>query len=239
MGMKMKLVSVNIEGSKHLDTVGDFLVREHPDIVCLQEVRGEDISQLVGDSYPHHEFAPNDVLGNIAGLEGKDPTGVAILSRMPLSNTQKIYLGSGPRDDIVPPKAGSHPPVLLKTQVGKIILATIHFTWTPDGRVSDEQRRDLNKLLTSLEGAEMVLCGDFNISRGNELYAALTQRYKDNIPQQIVTTVDPKLHYANREKEGALQTVVDYVFSTPKYIVSEVRVVSGVSDHYGIVFNLN
>jgi hypothetical protein len=36
--MAIKLVSVNIEGKKHLDTVRDFLMREDSDVVCLMEV---------------------------------------------------------------------------------------------------------------------------------------------------------------------------------------------------------
>lgn len=79
------------------------------------------------------------------------------------------------------------------------------------------------------------MAGDFNIPRGNEMYRKLLSNYRDNIPPTIESTIDPILHYANKEEPGRLKTVVDYVWSTPKYLVSGVRLEPGVSDHCGVV----
>lgn len=86
-------------------------------------------------------------------------------------------------------------------------------------------------LLDLLKGEEIVIAGDFNIPRGNEMYQKLQTHFRDNIPTEVESTVDPILHYANKDISGTLKLVVDYIWSTPKYKVENVRVVSGVSDH--------
>ena len=62
--MSLKLVSVNIEGKKHLKTVTKFLTKENADMVCLMEVREIDVLKLAGEEYPFVVFAPNDKLSN-------------------------------------------------------------------------------------------------------------------------------------------------------------------------------
>ncbi len=237
--MSLKVVSINIEGDKHLDIVADFLAREQADIVCLMEVCQKDVLQIAGQRYPFVVFAPNDVLGNIDGKEGLEPTGVAILSKEIALNVEKEYFGEKPRKDIVERGSGSHAPVMLTATFGRLRLAALHFTWTKKGRVSIEQTNHLERLLQLLEGKELLMCGDFNIPRGNENYFKLARKYKDNIPKDIQSTLDPILHYANQAEAGKLKLVVDYVFSTTKYKVSEVRVVSGVSDHCAIVCTIS
>jgi hypothetical protein len=54
--------------------------------------------------------------------------------------------------------------------------------------------------------------------------------YKDNVPKEVDSTIDPVLH---RAKD--IRYMVDGVFSTPAYKVSEVEVREGVSDHKAIL----
>lgn len=124
--------------------------------------------------------------------------------------------------------------VEIKKNNQKFSLATTKFTWTPDGKPNDEQRNHLKKLLSILEKIpEIILAGDFNTPRGNKIYTALTKRYQDNIPKNVKTTIDPILH-----KSNGLKLVVDYLFTTKKYIASNVKVIGGVSDHCAIVANI-
>ena len=57
----------------------------------------------------------------------------------------------------------------------------------------------------------------------------MSDRFKDNIPLRYTTSIDPNLHRA-----GALELMVDGLFSTPGYVVSDVALHSGVSDHCAI-----
>src|SRR3569623_473248 len=97
-------------------------------------------------------------------------------------------------------------------------IATTHFPVTAHGEATDFQREDMKNLLSLLEKeGEFVLTGDFNAPRGGEIFAELASRYKDNIPPTITTSIDGMLHRA-----GQLPHMVDGIFSTPGYLVSNV-----------------
>lgn len=234
----MKVVSLNIERHKHFDLVKNFLAKENPEIICLMEVCQSDVAILAGEDYPYRIYAPNAVMPE---SEGKGTTGVAILSKEMMDDYEVFYCGEDPDSLLEPVGAGyTHLPVLILANLGDLQIGAIHFTWTPDGSIDDQQRRNMEILLDYLSTKdELVICGDFNIPRGNEMYKKLLTNYRDNVPAEIDTTLDPNLHRANFEISGKLKYVVDYIWSTPKYTVSEVRVEQGVSDHCGIVFKIS
>ena len=238
--MATKLVSLNIEGKKHLKEVKEFLVKTKAHIVCLMEVCREDVLDLAGAQYPFVVFAPNDVLGNNRDSgESMKVTGVAILSKQVIEESEKDNFGVKPRTFIDRSGETSHAPVLLTAKVGDVYVGTTHFTWTRDGSVSESQKKHLKLLLSKVKNREIILCGDFNIPRGNELYSELAKNFKDNIPSDIETTLDPVLHYANKEEVGRLKFVVDYMWSTKGYKVSDLQVISGVSDHCALVCTIS
>lgn len=234
--MATKIVSINVERHKHFERVVDFLKKEDPEVICLMEVCEGDVAVLAGENYPYRIYAPNDVMPE---NEGSGTTGVAILSKQMMDGYEVFYCGEKADAHLINPGVGSHTPALVLAQIGTLQIATIHFTWTPDGSVDDKQRHHMEVLLDYLNTkGELVICGDFNIPRGNEMYLRLAEKYKDNIPLGIDTTLDPTLHRANFENPGKLKYVVDYVWSTPSYEASEVRVEKGVSDHCGLVFEI-
>jgi endonuclease/exonuclease/phosphatase (EEP) superfamily protein YafD len=111
-------------------------------------------------------------------------------------------------------------------------IANTHFTWTPDGKASEQQRIDLPQLLKKLEQyPELILCGDFNAPRGEEIFSQLCEHFTDNLPADVVSTIDPKLH----RTQGKFDLAVDTIFSTPGYQVKDVQVFEGISDHKAIV----
>ena len=231
--MVTKIVSINIERHKHWDRVVEFLAKEDADIVCLMEVCESDVLMLLGNVYPHTIYAPNDVMPE---SEGRGTTGVAILSKNPITRSEKFYCGENDRAYLEKPGMGTHAPILILANIGDLQIGAVHFSWTADGSVDARQRNHTGILLDYLSTkGELVICGDFNIPRGNEMYLKIAGQYSDNIPSAITTTLDPVLHRANFESPGKLAFVVDYVWSTPKYIISDVKVVSGVSDHCGVV----
>ncbi len=231
-----KIVSINIERHKHFERVVDFLKKENPEIICLMEVCESDVAILAGESYPFRVYAPNSVMPE---SEGVGTTGVAILSKEMMDDYEVFYCGEKTDAHLVNTEFGGHTPTVILATSGTLQIGTIHFTWTSNGSVDDKQRHHMEVLLDYLSTKDkLIVCGDFNIPRGNEMYLRLAEKYKDNIPLTIDTTLDPELHRANFEKSGKLKYVVDYVWSTPTYEVSEVRVEQGVSDHCGLVFSV-
>ena len=242
MGVPLKLVSLNIEKDRHLDRIVPFLSEQMPDVFCAQEVYESSIpviaEALSGAAYV---YAP------MTGRPKESPPqmqGVAIFSRLPVkAQSVRYYVG---RPDTVP-DSDDNDPLTYNASNRMVVLCdiekegnlfrigTTHFTWTPDGEPTDEQRSDMKALLTLFDGAEeFVLAGDFNVSRGGELFGVLAQRYKDNVPPQYTTSIDGNLH-----RRGQLNRMVDGIFSTPSYTVSDVEMISGVSDHCALVAQIS
>ncbi len=70
----------------------------------------------------------------------------------------------------------------------------------------------------------------------------IAAKYKDNIPAEYVWSLDMGLHRAANGglQEGAAAQglpglMVDGLFSTPEYTISDVRMHDGISDHCAIV----
>ena len=245
----MKLLSLNVEGDKHIESVRQLLERERADTVLLMEVFENNVDRFIGGLYSHHIYAPNLVLDQDeeGSVPGNRKFGVLIASKNPITNPRYFYPEEGWSVNRVPIYDGGevkHTPVVMFGDVElygeKYTVGTTHFTWTERGLITEQQRKDIEKLDEYLKKlGEFVLGGDFNLPRnlpgGNELYEYMAKSYKDNIPKEITTTIDPHLHKVNSDKPGKLAFMVDYIWSTPKYEVKNLRFVEGVSDHLGLV----
>ena len=242
--MSLKLISLNIEGHKHLNRIIPFFKQQLPDVICLQEVFKEDLNKLKSNLYPHVFFIPTWRVSQTKhkGLtKGSKLWGIAVLARVPIRLVFKKYYSFG----IKIPRftgPGKSSKCLLVVSAFKdntsYIIGTTHFTWTPDGKTSALQLTHLKRLLKILHPFKhLILTGDFNAPRGLEIHQKLTSLFTDHIPKDIKTTVDPKLHYANRKRSNTLQTVVDYIFSTPEYQV-KTKVQCGLSDHCAIISDI-
>ena len=240
MAQQLKVISLNIEGDKHYDWVIPFLRSEQPDVVCLQEVFESDVSYLSENLIMHPFYAPTAKIvtrmGN--GLSPKGLFGCLILSKAhPLMVWKDYYVGS---IDDIPILVDKEPYYMNRVLLGMrvpndredISIATTHFTWSSNGQASDEQRIDPENLFALLQKhSPLVLAGDFNAPRGREIFGKLAERYRDNIPINETTSLDSNLHYA----KDSITYVVDGLFSSPEYVVEEVRLIGGVSDHKAIV----
>lgn len=238
MGVSLKLVSLNIEYSKHVDSAMRFLADRKPDVACIQELYERDVprmSEALGSSA--HYFVPMTLH---ATEHPPEAMGIAIFSRHGIARRRaEYYLGDpdsvptqDPRD---PATFNKKNQMMLFCEIEKngatFTIGTTHFTWTPDGQPTDSQRTDMRSLLRVLEAAgECVFCGDFNVPRGGELWAMLASCYTDNVPPRYTTSIDGNLH-----RRGQLNLMVDGLFSTPQYAVSDVEMISGVSDHCALV----
>jgi endonuclease/exonuclease/phosphatase family metal-dependent hydrolase len=225
------LANMNIERSTHLKRVSSFLTAHAPDVICLQEFMVDDaieIGRWIG--YPHFIF---EAMGRYPG-QGR--YGLAIFSRFPIRTSEAIaYAGSGSGKELLDTSSVDsrmrtvrHVVLLACLTVGDtpFTIATTHFPWTPDGRANHYQRQACDSLLQALSSRPLVLCGDFNAPRGREIFARIASRWRDNVPQSYTSSIDPNLHRA-----GDLQLLVDGLFSTDDYRVTEVVLHEGISDH--------
>jgi len=238
----LALTSVNIERSKHLSKVATFLRARAPEVVCLQEVVADDIAPLCQRlGYAHHFYVP---MSRFPEPDEPSSAGVGILSRYAFASTEAIwYAGAGSGLDVldrsseearVATNRYSVALASIELRGATFTLATTHFPWTDKGGTSNLQRAACDTLLRLLKGRSLVLSGDFNAPRGKEIFDRLVAQWKDNIPPTLTTSIDPVLHRA-----GPLQLMVDGLFSSDDYSVSEVALHQGVSDHCAITARIS
>lgn len=232
--MALKLLTLNIENDRHLDRVQAALTEHRPDIVCLQEVLESDCARLATSGGYDVTFSLSGRLPKSSGEERN--WGVAVLSRVPVSRHSQHYYA----DDLqmrVLREPNDARRVLVMTELQyrgqPYRIATTHFTWSADGHINESQRTDFRRLKRVLaDYPDYVVCGDFNAPRGREMFSQFIDELGliDHLPAHVTSTIDPQFHRAR-----ALELVVDTIFSTPEYRVTDTRVLEGISDHKGIL----
>jgi endonuclease/exonuclease/phosphatase family metal-dependent hydrolase len=249
----MKIVSLNIECNKHYErfipflssygTVASPLAR--PDVICLQEVLEEDVSYLKEKlGYVNFIFKPFEYVvshhPSYKNLYGKKH-GIAIFSNNIINSGHSYYWGNEnychtPFDEYVGKFDQFKNYVFVWADVqdesGKTYrCVTTHFPVTKEGESTPHQLEILTPLFAKLdELGDFVLCGDFNAPRGNETFRRIAKKYKDNIPEKYITSLDQNIH-----RVKGLMFMVDGLFTTNGYIAKDVSLVDGVSDHMAIV----
>lgn len=232
----VRLISLNVERSKHMTRVEPFLRLHQPDIVCLQELSRDDTPRLQeAGGLQHCHYVPMAV----HPLD-QQPFGVAILSRHPFASTDVVTYGGTGNGDLVldrttpESRLESCRYVVARATIlfdgNSFTVATTHFPWTPDGQERGFQGEAVAQLMKGLGSGEIILTGDFNAPRGGPIFAEFARHWRDSIPAEITTSLDPTLHRA-----GPLDLMVDGLFTSPHYRADEVRLLGGLSDHKAVV----
>ncbi len=243
MPTSFSFVSCNIEGHRHLEErLIPFLQRVSPDIVSLQEVFAADMPRLSQVLNMPGFFVPMaNITQQTVHHEPLGEWGLAQFSRVPIvAHSSVCYVGTS---QVLPTFTPTNPNsmnrvlswLVLNDGQQELVVATTHFTWSKNGSTSEEQLENLVALEKALDEhfQQGIFSGDFNAPRGDKVFSRLAERFKDNIPPQYTTSIDPELH-----KAGPLPLMVDGLFSTPEYELTNVELVSGVSDHQAIVATL-
>lgn len=236
----MRLVSLNVERSAHLHRFVPFLATQAPDVACLQELCAGDIDTIrAATGLEHCHFV---AMGRITAAD-EGPFGIGILSRHALRDAGTIvYAGGGDGEMVADRRSEESRVATLRYAVARAriaaggleaMIATTHFPWTDGGRASDFQDRAVDRLLNAMGHEPVVFCGDFNAPRGGPVFDRLARHWSDQVPPGVTTSIDPLLHRA-----GALQFMVDGLFTTPEFTAGDVQLHSGVSDHQALTATL-
>lgn len=239
----LKLISINIQTDLHHDRVIPFLQKEQPDVVCLQEVFKEELAIYEKALNMTSYFKPMCLIESFIKADGKNYIlGPAILTKHQVKFSSEYIVGTEEDVPIFEHKFSKterdiNNLVVLWADVkdtdgDEYRISTTHFTWTPEGLSTEYQKNDMKKLIEVLDNKlkGFILTGDLNAPRGNETFSMLSEKYKDNIPAQYTSSLDPNLH-----RVKGLVHMVDGLFSTPEYNLKNVELHEGVSDHKAIV----
>ena len=240
----MKLISINIEANKHCYNVLDFITKEKPEVVCLQELLEEDFDRFKEELNKSGVFKASGYffsdIPRYKDIRDKKH-GVAIFAKNIFDSGSIFYEGkeeniSKPLEEYLSDEKIYKNHVLLWADIkdSNDVLFKFIVTQMPvtkEGESSPYQLEVLNSLLIELSSlGEFVLCGDMNAPRGKETFRRLAEKYKDNIPLEYKTSIDQNLH-----RVKGVQFMIDSLFTTPAYKASNVRLVDGVSDHMAVV----
>lgn len=240
--MPVKLFNLNIEGDKHFQRWLPAALREKPEVVCLQEVFGKDMDFISDTLGMTGYFVPTMDIAEVNkyNISPRGLWGIGFFTNLTHTTPAvQYYAGEGTIAVFKRPEDSARALIVstvTSSSGEQLNIATTHFTWTHNGEANENQRVDLTALLEAVEGyTDIVLCGDFNAPRGKETFDRLASVFHDNLPQDVVSTLDADLHY----KKGAIQLAVDTIFSSSGYKVTDCRVLTGISDHSGLVAEIS
>jgi endonuclease/exonuclease/phosphatase family metal-dependent hydrolase len=235
--MALKLLTLNIEGDRHLDRVRATIRKHLPDVVCLQEVFEDDCAAFAGLGDYRFRYAISTLKAVRARPEAPPRSwGLGVFARATVRQQTIAYYTE---DANIRVFRGPHDPrrVLIATELEHqgepYRVVTTHFTWSEGGTFAAAQYEDFQRLRQIVAPfRDYVLCGDLNAPRGGRMFAAFMEELGliDHVPPHVTTTIDARFHYA-----GDLQLVVDAMFATPHYVLEDVQVLEGISDHKGIL----
>jgi exonuclease III len=242
----MKIISLNMEGDKHIDKIIKLLEKEKADIVCFSEIFEEDIkflTPLIDIPYIFaHECYRQSMVKNNADIK---TFGVAIFSKNITWSNIFYVVGN---HNLIPkfqksanleekPHELYVPAITVKIQFNnkEYFITNTHLVVTEKGESTDYSFEQATKLVNYLkEYPEMIICGDFNSPRGGGVFDYFCKFYKDNIPNKYKTSLDQNLHRVKK-----LKFMVDVLFSTKNYTVENVKLVDGVSDHMAVIAQIS
>jgi endonuclease/exonuclease/phosphatase family metal-dependent hydrolase len=243
----LKLISLNIERCAHLDRNIPFLVSEAADIVCLQEVLRCDLPVFSEALQKPFIFLPMHILDVPCSRTGKpEQSGIALFtSHIILDSGLAYYHRAQPTivaEDIARrAETNSHGIVWATVALAgeQYTVATTHFPVSAFGQPDSHQRAVAPRCIELLvKIPPHILCGDLNAPRGGEIFTQLSGGYTDAIPEQYHTSLDLELHRMGSHPEESrrmAQFMVDGLLLQDPYVATNVRLVSGVSDHMAIV----
>ncbi|HEY5152532.1 MAG TPA: endonuclease/exonuclease/phosphatase family protein [Candidatus Saccharimonadales bacterium] len=215
----MKIIQANIWGGKLGQQIMDFLVREKPDFVCMQEVN--DLDGRAGYKF----FATLDEIKNGAGLpeaamsasyasrymERELKYGNAVLSRLPLASAKTVFTrGSYKHNfDVTKDDGNIRNLQFVTVKVSGRVLNILnhHGHHVPDSKAgNDETSRQMHVIadvIDSLDGP-IILCGDFNLAPDSESLAIINGK---------LTNLSIKYGLKRTYNQfSAVNTVCDYIF---------------------------
>lgn len=243
MAAPLKLIQLNIERGLHLPDTIPFLRKEAPDIVCLQEVYAEHVPELEAAVGGSAVFEPMSI------YDGREH-GVAIVTKHKIVNRVVYQIGeySEPLpvydESTFESKYTTSRFVALQVDVMAVDtlyrVVTTHLPVTDKGEPAAFQDETIQKLLAALEAqGDLMLTGDFNAPRGGRAFSKLASVYTDNVPSHYKTSIDIARHRSGKVRPHELvDKMVDGVFSTPGYMVTDVRLQDGVSDHCAVIASI-
>jgi endonuclease/exonuclease/phosphatase family metal-dependent hydrolase len=249
--MKIKIISLNVWEGQLLDRAIEFFKSEKADILLLQEVYGN--NGLVGEDRFRTFEILKDSLGFlhanfVPGLrhrrnEGKFLQGNAILSRLPLLETDAVFFNDPFNNDFVdgPENNPNFPHVLqhakITTPDGELNVFNLHGTWDLDGDNYSQKRQQMSQAIVKAvkDKPKVILAGDTNARPTNRAIQEIEKYLHSVFGHELKSTFNMK----HKDDPGYATSAVDMVL-----VSSDIKVLNktcsdvDISDHLPLIVEL-
>lgn len=251
--MKIKILALNIWGGELLGNVINFIRKEDPDIVLLQEVNdGENNLDFKYKSlsiireklnFPFVSFRPL-FLNVRSGI--KIPNGNAILSRFPIKTSSIIFFdipfGEFKLEDKNTRRAENQfiPMGMLKASIEidrkGFNVYNIHGIWGFDGKDNARRLEMSETIINEIKDKDnVILAGDFNLNPNTETIKNIEVYLQNVFRNSLISTFNMK----HKNIPGYATAVVDMVLVSKHFqIINHYMSNVDVSDHMPLVCEL-
>lgn len=247
--MQLKIIQINILKGKFLDRLVDFLRREQPDIITMQEVTGgaENLwSDKSVDIFIHCKEAlhregivvPEYHLTH----DAQAYSGNALFVRGTILYHEIVWLRPYRDYDRTDQEADlpDFPRSVLNATVdidGYVLhVLSTHGAWGVDPVDTPEKIRQADILaghLRSLGANPFVLGGDFNMQSGSGVISRIDAVARNIIPSSVRNTLNFRTHYAAARLGKGL--AVDFLYTSKHFKVVSIDTPDvDVSDHFPV-----
>lgn len=251
--MKMKIVTLNLWfGGILFEEIVEFLRKENPDVVTMQEVyRGQDplltdqfrsiqvLKERLGCEFA--DFAPD--YRDYDEADGKAQRGNGILSKFRIVSHDALYYDQPYSEEYrdlpgqyhLCPHNLQH--IVLDTPAGKVDVFNVHGPWDLNGDDYGEARQKMNAaIVTSIQlKNHVILAGDTNATQNNRLFKNIDQYLKNPFAGELTTTYNMR----HKTRPGYATAVVDVIYVSPHINVAEHSCPDvDISDHLPLVATL-
>ncbi len=246
--MNVKILSLNLWRGALIENTIEFLKKENPDILILQEVHsGTDPAlqpslrsfELIKETFDYiDDYYEAGLLHHRP--EGKIPEGVAIFSGFPITSRNMTYFNETFNDDYhdILENYPSYPRMLqhasLNTPAGEVNVFNIHGVWDLDGDNYSERRQNMSRIIIEAirDKPNVILGGDTNAKPTNQAMQDIEQHLTSVFGDELTTTFNMR----RKDNPGYATAAVDLLFVSPNIeILSKKCPDVDISDHLPVM----
>lgn len=245
----MRIIQLNIWHGKLGELVIDFLNKQKPDIVCMQEVNDIPPGPIYGMFVPLHEIQQRTGLKyasfapafSYSFMNRTSLFGNAILSKFPLEKQKTVFIHGEYKDNFDMNEDDYNIRNLqicqAATSSGRLTIVNHHGFHDKDPN-GNEQTVDalkkVAKIVGDLEGP-LVFCSDLNVAPGSRAMKSLNNLGLINLAvENNISTTLSQVHFLDKP------IPCDYIFTSKNIRINSFRAAGEiVSDHKPLILEFN
>ncbi len=264
--MILKILHLNVERNRHLDSVFKLIQQEKPDLVCLEEAMHTKVKEIASKLKYNLAFAPLIIIQEDSE---EDAQGPAILSKLPIVNIKKYRYNDNPQESIPvrtinniishkgkrPQDRFSYTYTLLSIEIKlsdglTLTLATTHFPVVDHASpgLTDHQLDNLQDI-KELEHSDIFLqrlISKLRILKNPLIFTADLNNSRgeyiyDSLANELIDIVPESVLSTidpKLHRRSWLKLVVDTIMISPDISVEDFKLMENVSDHKALISRL-